>query len=117
MRELKLRGHERVPHLREVSVNAIEHGRPVRGYTIDLSRGGSKIFTELSLAAGDEVELSWGDRVPAVTLGGRVVYVTSTSDGQFVGVQFHQALSAAAFRELREHRDTAAYLHGHEGRA
>jgi PilZ domain len=117
LRELKLRGHERVPHMRDVSVHAPAHGDPVGAYSIDLSRSGSKIFSVLPLAVGDEVKITWGDRVPAVTLGGRVAYVASTSDGQFAGVQFHRSLSPEAFRALREHRDTAAYLHGHKGRA
>jgi hypothetical protein len=117
MRLFKTRAHERVLHLREVSVHAPESGRTAVAYAIDLSRGGIKISTELPLMMGDAVELAWGDRDPAVTLGGRVIYVKYHDSGLFAGVRFHRPLGAAEFRGLREYRPaTAGDGRGERGR-
>ena len=54
MRRFALRGHERIRHLHELSINAPERGRTANGYAIDISHSSTKIFTKMSLAAGDD---------------------------------------------------------------
>jgi hypothetical protein len=108
MRNFQLRAHERITHLRVVSIHAPEHGCADDGCTIDLSRGGCKFYTDMPLSVGDAIELTWSD--PAVTLGGRVVNVSPHDEGLFAGVRFYQPLSPGAFEELQQHRPVAKRL-------
>jgi hypothetical protein len=112
MRSFKLRTHERITHFSEVFVHAPEHGREDNGCAIDLSQSGCKFSTDMPLSVGDEVELTWAERVPMVTLGGRVVNVTPHDEGLFAGVKFHQPLSLQVFRELQQHRPASMIFRG-----
>src|ERR1700682_5113838 len=87
------RVHDRVIHRRDVLIRIAPHpGFSLVGHTIDLSRGGVKIFTQRAIQPGDSVELTWADREDPVTLTGGVVYVRPVGTGTCAGVRFHEVI-------------------------
>jgi hypothetical protein len=108
MKTFKLRTHDRMMHLRDVLLRVAPHCAYSQAHTLDLSRSGVKIFTQMSIAAGDSVELIWVDRQERVKLAGRVVYVQVDDAGLFAGVRFHEAISAATLRDLNRRREDQA---------
>lgn len=114
MGAIRPRQHERVTHLRETSFRVASTGAAGRGYTLDLSPTGVRLFTPRSLAVGAAIDLTWDDRDPPVTLGGLVVYVNVDLEGSAAGVRFFRPLSPGAYRALRGGRRGAAGPAGRE---
>jgi PilZ domain len=106
MRKLRPRRYERVRHLHEVNFRNASGGVVSRGYTIDLSPSGTRLFSALPLAVGETIELAWPHRDPAVSLVGRVVHVRVEVEGNCAGVQFYPPLSPEVFQNLRDLRRT-----------
>jgi hypothetical protein len=104
MRKLRPRDHERVRHLHEVNFRNAAGGAVSRGFTIDLSPSGTRLFSALPLSVGDTVILAWTHRDPAVSLVGRVVHVRTEVEGNCAGVQFFPPLTPEVFRNLRDLR-------------
>jgi hypothetical protein len=102
--KLQPRADERVTHLRETAFQVVPGGISGRGHTIDLSSRGVRIFTTRSLAVGDEIDLTWDDRTPPISVPGRVVHIKVDLDGDSAGIVFHRPLSPAVFHRLRSRR-------------
>jgi hypothetical protein len=101
MAKIRPRKHDRVIHLREVTLRAASGGPSLRGHTIDLSPSGVRVFTDAALAVGEPVDLTWADTEPRVTLRGWVVYAKIDVEGTSGGVAFHPPLGPNEFQKLR----------------
>jgi hypothetical protein len=100
MGKLRPRKTDRVRALSEVTYRVDSTGPALRGHTIDLSPTGVRLFCARSPAVGDAIDLTWADRGPGLTIGGRVVYVNVGVEGNWAGVEFHRPLDPAVFAAL-----------------
>jgi hypothetical protein len=101
MAKIRPRKHDRVTHLREVTLRVASGGPALRGHTIDLSPSGVRVFTDGALAVGEPVDLTWGESESRVTLRGWIVYAKVDVEGTSGGVAFHPPLGPDEFRKLR----------------
>lgn len=63
-------------------------GETLRGWALNISRGGVRVIFEGKLCLGEELDVAVGDVEPQIATRGRVVWIQEEADGAIVGVEF-----------------------------